>query len=308
MANSGPHRRLIVTADDFGLTPGVNAAVAHAYRLGIVTAASLMVNGRAFESAVALAKANPGLDVGLHLNLTEGRPMSDRAEVPSLSTSRGFRYKHPLSLAFAIAQRKIQREDLEREIRAQCERMLHSGLRISHVDGHKHVHAIPTVLHLLGAILPDYGVKTIRRVRERMPGLRKLVFKNYRTAGQVVEQYLLGRMVTAIWRTPRFVSPDFFYGFTQTGFLDFDALTSIVQDMKPGVSELMCHPGYVDAELDQVPTRLRSQRERELELLTSDAVRDLITRKGIELTNYSELAGDHGSCSTNQLFDRYSRL
>jgi hopanoid biosynthesis associated protein HpnK len=308
MANSDLPRKLIVTADDFGLTRGVNAAVVFAHREGIVTAASLMANGQAFESAVALAKANPGLDVGLHLNLTEGRPASDPSDVPSLATSRGFRYNHPLSLAIAIVQSRVRPADLEREIRSQCERVLNSGLRISHVDGHKHVQVIPVVLRLLGTVLPDYGVKAGRRVVESKPGLRPLLFRNYRSCVQVFEQYLQAKMVAAIWRKPPFVSPDYFYGLTQTGFLDFDAFSNIVHNIKSGVSELMCHPGYVDADLDTIPTRLRAQRESELELLTSDEVRDLISRSGVKLINYTELAGDHGSCSTNQVFNRYSRL
>jgi hopanoid biosynthesis associated protein HpnK len=291
MANSVRPRKLIVTADDYGLTRGVNAAIVLAHGEGIVTAASLMANGLAFESAVALARANPGLDVGLHLNLTEGRPVSDPADVPSLATSRGFRYNHPVKLAFATVQGKLRVADLEREIRSQCERMLESGLRISHVDGHKHVHAIPAVRRLLEAVLPDYGVKAVRQVSERMPGLWRLLFKNYRACGQVFEQYLLAKTMAAVWRTSSFVSPDCFYGITQTGFLDFDAFRNIVHDMKGGVSELMCHPGYADAELEQVPTRLRWQRERELELLTSGRVRDLISHSGVELINYTELAG-----------------
>src|SRR5262249_36572329 len=104
--------------------------------------------------------------------------------------------------------------------------------------------------------------------------------------------YLLAKTVAAVWRKSSFVSPDYFYGVTQTGFLDVDAFANIVHDLKGGVSELMCHPGYADAELDQVPTRLRSQRERELELLTSSKVRDLISHSGVELINYTELVGD----------------
>ena len=291
MANSVQRRRLIVTADDFGLTRGVNAAVVLAHREGIVTAASLMTTGPAFESAVALAKTNPGLDVGLHFNLTEGRPASDPMDVPSLATPDGFRYNHPLGLAIAIVQERVRVADLEREIPSQCERMLNSGLRISHVDGHKHVHVIPVVRRLLGTVLPDYGVKAIRKVIERMPGLRSLLFKNYRTCAQVFEQYMFAKMVAAIWRQPPFVTPDYFYGITQTGFLDFGAFANIVHDLKGGISELMCHPGYADAELDRMPTRLRSQRESELELLTSAEVRDLLSRSGVELIGYTELVG-----------------
>jgi len=151
-------------------------------------------------------------------------------------------------------------------------------------------------------------VKAIRQVTERVPGLWHMLFKNYRACGQLLEQYLLAKTMAAVWRKSSFVSPDYFYGVTQTGFLDVEAFTSIVDDMKSGVSELMCHPGYADAELEQVPTRLRTQRERELELLTSGKVRNLISHSDVELINYTELVGDHGSCSTNQVFHRHSGL
>src|SRR5436305_375853 len=100
---------------------------------------------------------------------------------------------------------------------------------------HKHVHVTPVVLRLLDTVLPDYGVKAIRQVIENMPGLRPLLFKNHRVRAQVFKQYMLARMVAAIWRKPSLASPDYFYGLTQTGFLDFDALTSIVADLKGGI-------------------------------------------------------------------------
>jgi hopanoid biosynthesis associated protein HpnK len=308
MANSALPKKLIVTADDFGLTRRVNAAVVLAYREGIVTSASVMANGLAFESAVALAKENPGLDVGLHLNLTEGRAVSEPADVPSIATSQGFRYNHPLSLAVAIAQQRVRLVDLEREIRRQCERALDSGLQISHVDGHKHVHVIPAVLRLLGKVLLDYGVKAIRPLRESLPGLRRLMFKNYRSGVQVFEQYLCGKLAGILWKKTALITPDYFYGLTQTGFLDSEAFTNIVHDLKGGVSELMCHPGYVDAELDRVPTRLRSQRELELELLTGAEVRQLLSSFGVGLISYRELVRDYGSGAANEVFHRYSGL
>jgi hopanoid biosynthesis associated protein HpnK len=299
MASCVQPKRLIVTADDFGLTQSVNAAIVLAHREGVVTSASIMANGLAFESAASLAKSNPELDVGLHLNLTEGSPASHPSDVPTLATSHEFRYNNPLHLALAVTRGKVRLSDMEREIRSQLERALDAGLRISHIDGHKHVHGIPAVLRILDRILPEYGIKAIRQLVERAPRLRRLLFRNYRAGSQVIEQYLTARMIAAVWRKPAMKSPDYFYGFTQTGFLDLDAFTNIVHDLKGGVNELMSHPGYVDDELRQTPTRLRSQRERELELLTSSEVRNLITRSGVELISYRQLLGDYGDCATN---------
>src|SRR5579883_696956 len=141
------NKRLIVTADDFGLTEGVNRAIIHAHREGLVTSASLMIHGAAFESAVALARENPKLDIGLHLNLTN-KP-------------------------FALARNPHQ-IDLESNIRGQIEAALATGLRISHIDGHKHVHIIPAVLRILREVAPKYGIRGLRKMNARTPQLFSL--------------------------------------------------------------------------------------------------------------------------------------
>ncbi len=309
------NKKLIVTADDFGLTQGVNEAIVLAHRQGIVTSASLMVNGMAFESAASLARQHAGLDVGLHLNLTQGHPVSDPGTIPSLASSRGFLYDHPLALAVGLIRRRVRAIDLEREIQAQLERALGVGLEITHVDGHKHVHVIPNVLQVLCKVAPAYGIKALRSVVERAPGLRSLLLRNRQARRLLLKQYLFGKTASAIWKlwwpvraSPAFVVPERFYGITQTGFLDFDAFTRVVHDLQSGVNELMCHPGYVDDGLNRTPTRLRSQRERELELLTTRKVRDLIDQSGIELISYRHLVEDYGSCDTGPVFRRYSPL
>src|SRR5262249_47405685 len=137
---TGLRKQLIVTADDFGLTQRVNEAIIHAHRNGIVTSASLMVNGGAFESAVEMARANPRLDIGLHLNLAH----------------------KPGKFAVAVALGKVSTGDIEREIRSQIEKALQTHLPISHIDGHKHIHAIPKVAETLRSIAPAYGIRAIR--------------------------------------------------------------------------------------------------------------------------------------------------
>jgi predicted glycoside hydrolase/deacetylase ChbG (UPF0249 family) len=262
------NRKLIVTADDFGLTHGVNQAIVRAYREGIVTSASLMVNGSAFESAVALAKENSGFDVGLHLDLTD----------------------NPIAFATRSIRGKITDVDLERQIRSQIEKVLNAGIPLTHIDGHKHVHVVPQVLRAICRIAPDYGIRAVRAVVERVPALGRLVQSNGRA---VLKQYLFGKAASGMWKLPEsgFIVPDKFYGITQTGFLDFAALRDIIRDLQPGVNELMCHPGYVDDELRRTPTRLQGQREHELELLTRREVRELIEQFGIDLICYKDLVG-----------------
>jgi hopanoid biosynthesis associated protein HpnK len=304
-----PSKRLIVTADDFGLTTRVNEAIATAHREGIVTTASLMVNAPAFDHAVETARNNPNLDIGLHLNLTEGRPISDPATIPTIANAAdGFLYKHPLRLARALATGKVRRGDLEREIRAQMEKAVASELWITHIDGHKHVHVMPAVLGIISKIAPEYAIHGIRSTRERMPQLGALLARNKPSRSHIFKQYFFGKVLSLLSpSTQVLVAPKRFYGITQTGFLDLPTLTEIIDDLDEGIHELMCHPGYVDEDLKRTPTRLHSQRERELQLLTGAEVRSLIREAGIVLASYRDLVEGDGR-KPNPILHRRSAL
>src|ERR1051326_4988638 len=220
-------KTLIVTADDFGLTNRVNEAIAAAARDGIVTSASLMVTGGAFESAVNIARNTPRLDLGLHLNLTEGRPISRWETIRSLANSDGFLYRHPVKLVFALALRQVEPTDLEREIRSQIDKANVQGLQITHIDGHKHVHAMPAIIRMIARIAPECGIQAIRCVRETVPRLIPILRRNSRSSRQILLQYGFAKVLAASWTMSResqslkLAVPKRFYGITQTGFLDF---------------------------------------------------------------------------------------
>jgi predicted glycoside hydrolase/deacetylase ChbG (UPF0249 family) len=269
-------KQLIVTADDFGMTRGVNEGIVAAHRSGVVTCASLMVNGGAFDCAVEMARQNPDLDLGLHLNLTH----------------------RPLRLLVALAKREIEVVQLEREIRVQIEKALATGLPISHLDGHKHVHAIPQVLKILRRVLPEYGIRAIRPLKAKTPKLLALLLRNPRWRIPILKQHSLGKCASLAWKASwrgkirnTVKGPQRFYGIAETGFLDLPAFADIIRSLAPGVSEVMCHPGYVDEEMCKLPTRLRAQRERELDVLTSTQLRNLITSEDVHLTNYRQMGG-----------------
>ena len=278
------NKQLIVTADDFGLTDGVNRAVVRAHREGVVTSASLMVNSPAFESAVELARQNPSLDIGLHLDLTN-KPF-----------------------ALAVRPHKL---DLEREIRTQIEKALGTGLHITHLDGHKHVHVIPAVLKVIRAVAPEYKVRAIRTMNAKATGMMSLLRRNPKGRAAIIQQYIFATGARLAWQfclPNSMAGPDRFYGIAETGFLDLEAFANIIQDLGVGVHEVMCHPGYLDADLGHQPTRLLSQRERELEMLTSQEIRSLIRNSGIELISYKNLVGMYGIHRTDSLLDRCSPL
>jgi chitin disaccharide deacetylase len=289
--NSVRRKKLIVTADDLGLTRRVNEAIETAHREGIVTTASLMVNGSAFESAVEIIKKSPELGAGLHLNLTEGGPVARPDQIPSLADENGFLYRHPFQLMLAILRHRVHRADIEKEIRAQLGMASQAGVLLLHLDGHKHVHVIPQVFEIACRVAPDYGIRAVRSTVERAPGLTSLLARNAGFSGQIIKQYCFGKALSVIFslNKPSLKTPTRLYGITQTGFLDINAFTGILRRLPDGVSEVMCHPGYVDDDLKRTPTRLHFQRERELKMLTAPEIRGLLEDSGVSLATYRDL-------------------
>src|SRR5262245_7352974 len=308
-------KRLIITADDFGLTHRLNEAIAIAFREGIVTTASLMVTGAGFGSAVDIARRESNLDIGLHLNLTEGYPVASPSTIPTLADSSGFLYKHPLKLAAALFKERVLVNDLEREICAQIKKAVDSGLWITHIDGHKHVHVMPAVFRIIWRVAPDYGIFAVRSARERIPRVLSMVARNTPSWRQILKQCLTGKLisVSSLLSQPRkshvgLVSPRRFYGIAQTGFLDLATFSDIVQAMEAGTHELMCHPGFVDDDLNMTPTRLLTQREQELKLLIGSEVRKILEEASVTLISYRDLVENYGNRRPNPVLHRYSAL
>jgi predicted glycoside hydrolase/deacetylase ChbG (UPF0249 family) len=242
-------KRLLINADDFGFTSDVNAGIVCAHREGILRSTTIMATGDAFEDAVRLAHATPSLDVGCHLVLVQGR---------SLLTGRPFPYG-PQGLIPVLLKRQI---DVEAELRAQLERLIGAGIRPTHLDTHKHTHLVPGVFRIVLRLAQDFGVPYVR-VGLEMPLARSYYVRAARAHGV---------------RTT-----DHFLGFGLTGSLTEQTLAALLRRLPGGVSELMCHPGYLGPELKRAQTRLKESRLRELEALTSPRIRALIAEFGIEL-------------------------
>ncbi len=155
-------KHLIVTADDFGLSPQVNAAVEQAHRDGILTAASLMVAAPAAAEAVAIARRNPGLRVGLHLALVEARPALPHSEVPDLVGSDGWFRRDTARFGAEIFFSPRMKGQLAREIAAQFDAYAATGLPLDHVDAHQHFHLHPTVAGLMIRIGRRHGMRSVR--------------------------------------------------------------------------------------------------------------------------------------------------
>jgi hopanoid biosynthesis associated protein HpnK len=290
-------KRLIVNADDFGLTAQVNQAIIAGHHHGLISSASLLANGGAFESAVALSRQAPRLGVGVHLNLTEGRPVAPSSSIPSLANGQGFFARTPGSLWRAIILGRVSTADLERELRAQIEKVVAAGIVPTHLDSHKHVHALPVLGKMAIRLARAYGIPAIRGVAERWSALGHLLRRYPRATATIFRQLLNSRALAVIsrgrsreLRQAGIARAAHFYGLTPTGFLDEEILRAILCHLGEGTSELMCHPGFVDDALKQTPTRLLQQRETEYQALTQPALKLLAQDLGIQLVSYRDVA------------------
>jgi len=270
-------RRLIVNADDFGRSHSINDAVVRAHREGILTTASLMVNGQAAGEAVELARQNPRLGVGLHITLVCGTSALEPKEIPGLVDHRGSFSNSPVATGFRYFFRKSLRPQLEREIEAQFTKFHASGLRLDHVNGHLHFHLHPAVFAILMKHARDWGITHLRLTRD-------CFWLNLRLASG----HFFYRAIHALiftWLSPRarfFTSrhgikhTSAVFGLLQNARVDEDYVTKLIPRLPAGDSELYSHPS-----LDEF--------KHELDALISPRVKALIQQDGIRLIRYQDL-------------------
>ena len=294
-------RRLIVNADDFGLTAGINRAIAEAQQHGIVTSATLMANSRAFDGAAALAHSLAGgkarFSVGCHVVLLDGEPVLPADRVTSLlqpgeRNGSHFRAK-PNDFVMDSFRGKLQPDEIEAEATAQIRRLQAAGIEPTHFDTHKHAHMFPAVLRPLLRAARARNVAAVRNPFGQVWPLPLGDMLRRRQLWKRFAQLNVLRNFAAKFRREveahGLRTTDGSVAVLVTGSLDLKLFREIVDNIPEGTWEFVCHPGYNDAELRNVRTRLRESRAKELELLTSDGARQALQARGIELISYHEL-------------------
>jgi len=287
-------RRLIINADDFGLTAGVNRAIVEAHQRGVVTSATMMANAGAVGDAVAQAR-NARLSVGCHVVLIDGVPTLPAPEVSTLiANGRSPRF-HDDWLGFAgrALRHRFNADQVAAEVGAQIRKIQQTGLPVTHMDSHKHVHLLPPVLAQMLRAAKACGV---RAVRNPFAPLKPLALAHLARRPRLWTRYtevkLLQRFSAQFCQAVAdagMLTTDGTFGIVATGALDDQLFTAIVGSLPEGTWELVCHPGYCDGELRSVRTRLRESREQELRVLTSGAARQAIEAAGVELISYAQL-------------------
>ena len=288
-------RRLIVNADDFGFTSGVNRAIVEAHTRGVVTSSTLMANGPAFAEAACLAKSNPRLSVGCHVVLIDGEPVLDAGKIPSLIKRQAtphFRDGLKAFAARAIAGR-MNPDEITAEATAQIRKVQAAGINVSHVDTHKHPHLFPAILRPLLQAAAACGVRAVRNpFGPRMPLRTSQLLRRPGLWTRFAEVRILSRFADEFREAvdrEGFATPDGTLGIEVTGTLDETLFKAIAQSIPAGTWEFVCHPGYNDADLQAAKTRLRESRETELRALTLPAAREVLEQQGIQLISYHEL-------------------
>ncbi len=260
-------RQLIVNADDFGFTRDVNQGILEAHRDGILTAATLMATGAAFDDAVQIAKEYPSLDVGCHLVLVQ---------------SPGF----PPTVARLFRALMEKRIDPYQEFAAQVRRILDAGIAPTHLDTHKHTHLMTPVLDAIARISEDFKIPWVRRpfdfpMQVGSIGLTRRVISGALSVVRGRFERVLSRHGCR--------STDYFAGFRITGDYTTRDVVALIHALPEGSTEFMCHPGRCTDELRSAKTRLKESRERELQALTSKDVRAALSEVRVELANYRSL-------------------
>jgi predicted glycoside hydrolase/deacetylase ChbG (UPF0249 family) len=272
-------RRLIVNADDFGLSAGVTAGILEAHAAGTVTSTSMMVGCPGWDDAARKGRAAPSLGIGLHFNVLVGRPVTS---APSLTDPRTGAFLSLGALVRRALAGRLSRREVAAECAAQVAAIREAGIPVTHIDSHRHTHALPVIRGAVAGVAAGEGLPLRRPVESHRWFPNDLVSQAHRG------------LISWSWRitsagAPATRAPDHFIGVSMQGGEHFAGQLAEVLDRLPhGTTEMMVHPGHVDAELDAVDG-YTWQRERELAALTSRTVRERLALGDISLVNFARL-------------------
>jgi len=265
-------KRLIVTADDFGMARSINEGIARAYSDGIVTSVALLPAGAAFDDAIRIARELKIDQAGAHLALTEVRP-----DLPP----------HHTNLFLQLVSKKIRPDELYAELKSQLEAAFSTGIKINNISSHEHVHMFPAILEIFIRLAKEFGIDTIRYPHGDRP-------VSWLEAGAIYRSAVLNFFSPGMKRAfaeAGIRHPDYFMGFIDSGRLTAeDILIHMIRSLKDGTTELVCHPGFLGPEvLDKHTFHINC--EAELAALTSKHVKMLIEASDVKLVNFSEVHG-----------------
>lgn len=280
-------KQLIVNADDFGLTSEVNHGIIQGFKKGIVTSTSLIAGGEGFLDAVRLIKNNPLLDVGVHLTLTEESSLLSKREIPTLVDDFNKFRKNVYQFFYDYMRKRISRKEVKKELQAQIEKIFDSGIKVSHIDSHQHIHLFPDILDIIIELANKYGIKYIRCPNEKMTFSNIFIIKKN---PRLIQQILLNSVCFFARKRLKGYAADHFFGFYDGGHLDKCRLLKILAKKNNGISEIMCHPGsHSDGKTSEKYSHWNYHWQDELNGLLDKDVFKFIKQKKINLISFSDI-------------------
>jgi len=282
--------RLIVNADDFGMAPGVNRAILELHAAEVLTSATLMARAAATEEAVKMALAMPTLGVGCHVVLVDGAPVSDPGRIPSLiDRSTGALYPSLESFLKRLYTARVRGAEIEAEAAAQIALLQSYGLRLTHVDTHKHLHMFPQVLRPVLRAARAAGIRAIRNPFEPLWSINATAHATETRRAQVLLLRRLESRFRRVVAKEGFVTSDGAVGVLATGSLELSVVHGLIAAMPEGTFEFVSHPGYRDETLARANTRLLESREIERNALVA-----IKGYSGIDLISFADLSQPAG--------------
>ena len=270
-------KQLIVTADDFGYSKYTNKAIIECFRKGIVTSTSLIVNTKYFSESIKLLKQNKNLDIGIHVNLTEFKPLTKSKIL--IDKNGNFVDKNKW---FDGYYEHANKSEIEEELEAQILKVISSGLKITHINGHNHIHIFPNIIDAITKLAKKYKIKYVRIPQE-------ISYTKYlEEIGRKSMIAKFSKIAKTKMLKSKIKTTDAFYGILNMHDMDSNKLSRILKSIENDTNELMVHPAYVDKKGDTF--HQSRQRENEIKLLTNSSIKNLIKQQNIKLINFSQMS------------------
>jgi chitin disaccharide deacetylase len=228
-------KKLIISGDDFGLHSSINEAIEKGFQEGVLTSASILVNGKKFDEAVRISKRNPKLGIGLHFNIIEGLSIAGEKNVSSIVDEKGLFFDSHNTLAKKIIIGKAKLEEIELELDAQINYCNKSGLSITHIDSHRHLHMLPEVYKLVVKVSNKYGINKFRYLNPPLVDISVSI--NFKIILSIFFKIIKNRF------TKNVITPDYFLGFFNSGNLKYNYIHDVLKKIKSGIIEIGFHPG-----------------------------------------------------------------
>lgn len=276
--------KVIFNADDFGFSKGVNKGVAHSIKKGVVSSTSLLTNMPSTEDAFSIIKKNNLKEIGVHLNITDGKSLTGRSSI----TDKKGNFIGAYNLLLKLFLNKISTGDLKEEFKHQIENVIDRGITPTHINSHMYLHACKPVCRIFIRLARKYNIKNIRNSYDSGITKDKFIFLN----SQYYKMIFINsqaRLQKKILKKSNIKTTDYFHGILQMSCKNPLAyFSNIVNSMRKGTHEVMCHPGYSDDELKKL-SPYTIARGRELKALCSPVLKDVIKKRGIKIMGFDDL-------------------